>query len=424
MTDYPQELNQVIHRVNQLGSASESLFSRLYSGLRRKPSQEEPDPPAPQHGDDEVEEVTQLIEQNRFLSQALRRREADIERLNAILANLNDGIIMQDLDGQILLMNNAARKIIGQDEAFWEAELQRLLGSYSDRTTLEHEFVPLGETVRIEINKRTVGAHIAAVADAQGNRIGTMIVLHDSKTESVASRLKDQFISAISHELRTPMTAIKGASDILLSGSADAAINRRMLDTLTRNIDILDRMVIELLDISEISAGSFSLREDVVDLEELIWSVVHGMFPEIKRGRLDVQVMIRDQQRMHVPGDAQRLRWAFGHLLQNAIRYTESGGHIIVAAGVDEADDRMITLDVIDTGVGIRDKDMPHIFERFYRGEARTPAGKLLDPRGLGQGLFIAHAVITAHKGKLDVQTRVGEGSVFTVMLPRLIEDA
>jgi signal transduction histidine kinase len=183
-------------------------------------------------------------------------------------------------------------------------------------------------------------------------------------------------------------------------------------------------MVIELLDISEISAGSFSLREDVVDLEELVWSVVHGMFPEIKRGRLDVQVMIRDQQRMRVPGDAQRLRWAFGHLLQNAVRYTESGGHIIVAAGVDETDDRMITLDVIDTGVGIRDKDLAHIFERFYRGEARTPSGKLLDPRGLGQGLYIAQAVIAAHQGKLDVQTRVGEGSVFTIMLPRLIEDA
>jgi two-component system sensor histidine kinase ResE len=147
------------------------------------------------------------------------------------------------------------------------------------------------------------------------------------------------------------------------------------------------------------------------------------MFPEIKRGRLDVQVMVRDQHRMRVLGDAQRLHWAFGHLVQNAVRYTESGGHIIVAAGIDERDDRMITLDVIDTGVGIRDKDLPHIFDRFYRGEARTPSGKLLDPRGLGQGLYIAQAVISAHKGTVSVQTRLGEGSVFTVMLPRLIDE-
>jgi two-component system phosphate regulon sensor histidine kinase PhoR len=422
MTDYPQELNQVIHRVNLLGNASESLFSRLYSGLRRK-SPQGPDSPSPQDEDDEIEEVTQLIEHNRQLFQTLRTREVEIERLNAILANLNDGIIMQDLEGQILLINHAARAIIGQDEAFWEAELARILSGYSHRTTLEHEVVPLGDTVRIEINKRTIGAHVAAVADANGSRIGTMIVLHDSRSESLASRLKDQFISAISHELRTPMTAIKGASDILMSGTTDAAINHRMLDTLTRNIDILDRMVIELLDISEISAGSFTLREDVVDLEELIWSVVHGMFPEIKRGRLDVQVMVRDQHRMRVLGDAQRLHWAFGHLVQNAVRYTESGGHIIVAAGIDERDDRMITLDVIDTGVGIRDKDLPHIFDRFYRGEARTPSGKLLDPRGLGQGLYIAQAVISAHKGTVSVQTRLGEGSVFTVMLPRLIDE-
>jgi two-component system phosphate regulon sensor histidine kinase PhoR len=261
-----------------------------------------------------------------------------------------------------------------------------------------------------------VGAQVAAVADGQGNRLGTMIVLRDVTRDALAERLKDQFVTAISHELRTPMAVIKGMSDVIMGQPADRPPPRRMLETLSRNVDILDRMIVELLDIAEMSETAFSVRHDQLDLEELLWNVVNGMTPEVKRAKLDVSVMARDTDRLQVAGDDQRLRWALGHLLQNSIRYTESGGHIIITASL--TDDKHATIQVVDTGVGIAKKDLPHIFDRFYRGEPRTSSGKLLDPRGLGQGLFVARTVTESHGGYLSVKSEVGHGSIFTMVLP------
>ena len=111
-----------------------------------------------------------------------------------------------------------------------------------------------------------------------------------------------------------------------------------------------------------------------------------------------------------------RLRWSLGHLLQNSIRYTEGGGHILMTAS--RTDEDYIAIQVVDTGVGISDRDLPHVFERFYRGEPRTQTGRLLDPRGLGQGLFIAREVAEAHGGYLTVRSLQGQGSIFTLVLP------
>jgi signal transduction histidine kinase len=212
------------------------------------------------------------------------------------------------------------------------------------------------------------------------------------------------------------MAVIKGMSEVVLGQPEDARPNRRFLETIGRNVDILDRMIVELLDISEMSADAFSIRQDRLNVEDIIWNVVNGLTPELNRAKLDVGIMVKHAQQLHVIGDDQRLRWALGHLLQNSIRYTEPGGHIVITAR--QEDNQQFAIQVVDTGVGISDKDLPHIFERFYRGEPRTTSGKLLDPRGLGQGLFIARKVSEAHNGYLTVHSAAGTGSVFTMVLP------
>ncbi len=403
MTNNPREISGAINRVNSLGTATEKLFSRLYSGLRRRSSS-----PAPAAND--------LSNRNRQLQRALKRRDMEIERLNGILATIDEGIIMQDLDGRIILVNNAAKRLIGTRKDIWDSELGTLFSAYRDVTHVESELAPLGEPTRIQVNNMILGAQVAAVADSKGERLGTLIVLRDVTHDALSERLKNEFVTAISHELRTPMAVIKGMSDVIMNQPADRAPNRRFLETLSRNVDILDRMIVELLDISEMSAQAFSIRRDPVNLEELIWNVVNGMTPEVRRSQLDVAVMLRDVERLLVVGDDQRLRWALGHLLQNAIRYTEAAGHIIVMASGSDA--KRVTIQVVDTGVGISKKDLPHIFERFYRGEPRTASGKLLDPRGLGQGLFVARAVTEAHGGYLTVRSEPGQGSIFTMVLP------
>jgi signal transduction histidine kinase len=404
-----EDIGGMAQRVNHLGSSTERFFSRIYNSLNRRSRLK-----AAQ------EKAYAYLERNDQLKEVLEKRERELERLHGIIATIDEGIIMQDVDGRIVLINDAARDMLGSQKAFRDSELSALFDAYKDITHIGSELAPIGEPTRIQVNNHIIGATLAAVANSAGERIGTLIVLRDVTQEALGDRLKDSFATAISHELRTPMNVIKMSSEVLSAAPEDKPANRRMIEMIGRNVDILDRMIVELLDISEMSAGTFQIRQDEVDIETLIWSVIKGMMPEIKKAQLDVSVMARDTGKLKVIGDEQRLRWALGHLLQNSIRYTESNGHIFFTLALN--DEKNLALQVVDTGVGIAEKDLPHIFERFYRGEPRTSDGRLLDPRGLGQGLFVARTVAEAHGGYLSVQSTVGKGSVFTLVLPTTIE--
>ncbi|MFZ4813562.1 MAG: sensor histidine kinase [Phototrophicaceae bacterium] len=399
------EVEGVLQRIARLGSATEHFFSRLYRNLSRRSEQER-----------QLGVAHKLYKQRQQLKAILERREQELVRLHGIIASIDEGIILQNIEGRVELINDAAKQMLGNQRTFRESGLSALFENYKDVTHIDSELAPLGEPRRLEVNNRILGATLAAVADKDGNRIGTLVVLRDVTEAAIGERLKDQFTTAISHELRTPMNVVKMSSEVLRHTPEGQPANRRMLELIGRNVDILDRMIVELLDISEMTAGSFQIRQDVIELEPLIWDVIHGLMPEIKGSRLDVAVMARNVNQLTITGDYQRLRWALGHMLQNSIRYTEPDGHIIVTLSIDN---EQITLQVVDTGVGIAEKDLPHIFERFYRGEARTQAGRLLDPRGLGQGLFIARTVAEAHEGFLSVRSKTGEGSVFTMSLPK-----
>jgi two-component system phosphate regulon sensor histidine kinase PhoR len=398
----PAEIGDALKGVEQLGEATENFFSRLYSNIGRKQTQ--------------AVRARQLSDQSQQLEQMLRKRDVEIEQLHGILAAIDEGIIMQDIEGRLVFVNQAARDLMGSLKSFWQSDLGVMFSDYNALTRLDSEVVPLGEPRRVQVNSRILGAQLAGVADGDGNRLGTMIVLRDVTRDALTDRLKDQFITAISHELRTPMAVIKGMSEVILAQGEDGPPKRKLLETLSRNVDILDRMIVELLDISELTSGSFSIRKEILALEPLVWNVVRGIEPEARRSNHDIAVMVRDPERLTVVGDDPRLRWALGHLIQNSIRYTEPGGHIYVAATPSGTE--QVAVQVVDTGVGIADKDMPHIFERFYRGEPRNTNGRLLDPRGLGQGLFIARMVTEAHGGFLSVRSERGQGSIFTMTLP------
>ena len=415
-----QEISGIIKRINQLGFATERMFSRLYTGLTRKNQREErlQRERRRQQLQHKIDMASRVYEQNKSLKTRVKERAVEVDRLSGILSAIDEGIVMQDMEGRIVYMNTAAKEMLGTTKNFWNTQLGMLFESYRDVTHVNTEITPLSDPTRVQVNNRIVGAQMAAVADNEGERLGTMIVLRDVTKDALADRLKDHFVTAISHELKTPMTVIKGMSEVLISSPQDKPPNRRLLETLSRNVDILDRMVVELLDISEMGADTFSIRDDVVQIEPLIWSVVRGITPELKNKELDAAVMARDVNHLFVQGDDQRLRWALGHLLQNSAHYNEPGGNIMVAAALDEDNPEQVIIDVIDSGVGISPKDLPHVFERFYRGEPRTRGGKLLDPRGLGQGLFVARTVAESHGGYVTVRSEIGKGSCFTMVLP------
>lgn len=398
-SDKQQQARGMFGFIKTLGTATEHFFRRLYEREQEAA------------GDAAAAEQLQ-----QKLQAQVQSRETEIAHLTAVLESISEGVIMQDVDGRILLMNDAAYRLLGSQKAFWESDLARLFEQSLQVMNIQSEFEPVGDPVTVEINDRILAAQVAAVADRHNARLGTVIVLRDQTRAALAERLRDGFITQVSHELRTPLTAIKGMSDVLLSQPPERPPNRRFLEAISRNVDVLDRMIVELLDISEISGGTFEVRQEKLILDDLVWSVIRGLQPRWERAKLEVHVITVGMGRIRILGDNRRLRWALGHLLENSINYTLPGGQIVFRIGRVSQGRVMVRIE--DTGVGIREVDLPHIFNRFFRGEARTPDGKMIDPRGLGQGLFIARAVAETHGGYLAVDSKVGVGSVFSLALP------
>jgi len=406
-----EDARGILKRVHQLGLATEQLFSRLYGVLTHREQQEKLS---------HIEEVAAKIERrNRLLRQMVQARDVEVERLHQILSHISEGIILQDDEGHIIDINPAARALIGNQSRFWESELGRLFDSKRKLETNGTELAPLGEAERIEVNNRVLSAQIAAITSSEGQRIGTLMILRDVTRDTLAERLQNSFINQISHELVTPLAPMRVASEILLNAPEDQSPNRRMLEMIGRNIDILDRMVTEMLDMSAMTSGDFRIRHEPLLIEDLIWDVVESYNDDVKDHDLDVSVMLRDTHALSIAGDAKHLRWALSNLLRNAIQYNEPGEHVFVTAGVNRQNQQAVFIEVIDSGVGISKEDMPHIFDLFYRGEPRTRNGKRLDPRGLGQGLFVARTIAHAHDGFLVAESEIGQGSKFHMSLPR-----
>jgi len=405
------ETGNFLSLLQTVGNVTQMVFGRVYQGLGLKRRAENDSEPPLQPDDTR----SLLRAQNKALSGRVQATETLAARLKAVFANLSEGVIMQDTEGRIVLINSAAEVLLGSIKNFWESDMGRMFNQARQSGSGLAEMELIGAPLRVQVNSRIIGAQLAAVF-AEGDRLGTVIVLRDVTQEALADRLKDEFVTAISHELRTPLTAIKGMADILISQPGDRPPNRKFLEAIGRNAAILDRMIIELLDISEISSGSFAVHKARVALDELIFDVIKSQEARITKADLNVGVLVANRERIYAIGDDQRLRWALGHLLDNALNYTLKGGFITFRVGAVRGE--RVLVEVVDTGVGISERDLPHVFERFYRGEAQTPEGKLLDPRGLGQGLYVAKAVADAHSGYLAVESEPGTGSRFTLALP------
>jgi signal transduction histidine kinase len=355
---------------------------------------------------------------NRLLRRLLRQRAMRLERLEAILDAISEGIILQDLHGSVIEINSAAKDIIGTNRDLWNSELVKLFANFSHITQLSAELTPLDQPRRLIVANRPVNAQVVALADAHGQRIGTLIILQLDKPHDDVHRAKASLVEHISHELRTPLTPLRLASDMLLAAPEDAPPNRRMLELISRNVDILDRMVNEMIDIAAMSSGLLPMQLEVVLLEDLVMDLYDEYKDDIAEAGHEIQILFKDADRLIVQADPKYLRWALSNVLKNSIQYTEPQGHIYVRLGVLNGDKPHVFIDIEDTGVGISPEDQPQIFNLFFRGKPRSKTGKLIDPRGLGQGLYVARTVTEAHGGTLQFRSEVGRGSQFRFLLP------
>jgi len=334
--------------------------------------------------------------------------EAEAARIRAILSSIADGVIMRDMDGHAVMHNQAAREMVEEG-----SPLEKTLLAAIDAGKGKAE---AGLARRVDLGKRVVSARVAPVRTEDGEQVGEVIVIRDVTTETAAERLKDNFFNSISHELRTPLGAIKGYTDILLHGHdrlSESTRDRAMHNILNHTLT-LERMIRQLIDLSEMVGGSLYLQRIPIQIDQIVREAVFEWQPRF----LDAGVVAHYHDHsgpVTIHADARRLRWALDALLENVCQYSPDGGMLDVSL---EQEEGVVIVQIKDTGVGISTQDLPHIFSRFYRGTPLRKDGGEIDVRGTGQGLYIVKSVIEAHGGRVWVESEPGKGSTFSILLP------
>jgi len=224
------------------------------------------------------------------------------------------------------------------------------------------------------------------------------------------SRLKDEFLSIASHELRTPVTSIKGYTQLAktLIRENDLGTSEEYLDIALDQIDRMSRLILELLDVSRIETGRLEIRRDPILWPNFVRDVVHRHHTAVSDRRFHVNVP--DEKKI-VNGDRDRLEQVLGNLLENAVKYSPDGSEIFV--NVEDKGENIVT-SVSDRGIGIPPDELQQVFERFHRGRqvSSTNYG------GLGLGLYITKQIIERHAGSIWVESREGHGTTFYFTLP------
>lgn len=367
-----------------------------------------------------------IVEQAQRLGDALRAQQTQASEKAAILEGIADGVVVVNPRGEIILLNRAAEEILNAKSAHLVGRSLRSLGTHSpaeDRalvglSLLGDWFLRRWDDLldqvledQYEADGRVINVRLSVVQMA-GEILGAVAVFRDITREVEADRAKTEFVSTVSHELRTPMTSIKGYTDLLRMGAVGPLNDqqKRYLDIVKANVDRLNSLVADLLDISRIEAGRMSLEMEPLDITEVVEQVITSLSNRFAARRIALRQDISPGL-PPVQGDRKRLTQVLSNLLQNACQYTEPGGQAVVSV-YREGD--MIRTDVQDTGIGIAAQDQERIFERFFRADHPL----VEEVQGTGLGLSIVKSIVEMHKGRIWVQSKVGEGSTFSFVLP------
>lgn len=363
----------------------------------------------------------ELTNYSSILEQAVSEATAELvqamERVQAILDNSPDAILLVTRDGRIEAINPAFSRIFGYsrraahklspDELAVEEDAERF------KTAIQAA-LNAADTARVEFTARRqngetfdADAALASIPSLEGTS-GFVCSVRDISMMKDVERMKDSFISTAAHELRTPLTSILGFSEILLTRSVGETRRERYITTIYRQSAQLAQIIDEMLDISRLEAGrGLKMHLEPVDLVELLDDVIQPFTGASTRHSFELKL---EPDLPVVPGDPFRLAQVVRNLVSNAVKYSPEGGPIRIEAHTEKD---VVRISVEDKGMGIRPEQLEHIFEKFYRIEAPNTAIP-----GTGLGLSISELIVKAHGGEITVESEPGKGSIFAFTLP------
>jgi two-component system phosphate regulon sensor histidine kinase PhoR len=370
-----------------------------------------------------VEQNKSIRTENRQLRIETRLAESEKQQIEAIIYSISDAVIVTNRFDELILANAAAEELFGfQCSHALRESIEKIVADagfvqmiretrnhgrrHSQRKVVEHTCDCNGETKAFKVT-------LSAVATGNDEIAGVVAVMHDMTREREIAKMKSEFVSNVSHELKTPLSSIKAYIEMLMDGEVDEPETcKEFYEIIASETDRLHRLIENILNISQIESGVVKVVREPMSLTGVVKQAVDVAMPQ---ARLKHQRIEADLPPMYyqVEADHDMIYQAVLNLVSNAVKYTPENGAIKVNLSVDERRNVAIC-EVADTGVGIPEEALPNIFEKFYRVGKNSELAK-----GTGLGLtLVKHIVESVHHGQVSVQSEEGKGSRFSFELP------
>ncbi len=355
-----------------------------------------------------------MSERNKFISER--------NKLELVLMSIADGVVVCDRENKVQIINAAAAQL-------FDKEARELLGKPlvfctegPDSPQICHVIQAFTDTVspgsqesvvqQIHLGERTVRLHIAPLA-LNKEFLGSVMIMQDITRQAELERMKNEFISNVSHELRTPITSIKSYVDTLCNHGEklDEETSREFLHIIDNEADRLMYLVNEVLEMSRLDEGDRELDMEPQDVRHAVEYALRAVSLMARDRQIEVQLEAEDSLPL-VNMNEESIERCVINFMTNAIKYTPAGGQIAIKVKHEPASNE-VRIDVSDNGIGIPEDCLPHIFDRFFRVEAKVHTVK-----GTGLGLTIVQKIIEKHGGRVSVVSALGHGSTFSFFLP------
>jgi signal transduction histidine kinase len=335
--------------------------------------------------------------------------EAENARVRAILNSTRDGLIVRNVAGEVTLINPAAEAMLTLEGTLDSALLMQLRAAEIGTTANQ----------RMTVGERTLSVNAAPVVGEDGQPFGEVMVLRDITLEAIAERTKENFLNQVGHEFRTPLTSLKGYTDILRQAwdRLPGERRKRIVDNIYDQTGALTEMVNDLIDLTELQSSELNLTRRPVGLGGLVADVLDNWRPDFEHAGIDTHM--EGQDAIRVQADPERLHRLLDYIIANSVHYSPNGGTLTVTLWQSE---QQAHIRIRDEGVGIRPTELPHVFDRFFRGQPTAANGRSVDVRGMGAGLYLAKLIVEAHNGTISIDSVYQQGTVVTITLP-LSED-
>lgn len=351
----------------------------------------------------------------RELNNNIHALNQEKEQLARILGSMADGVITLNKYGKVVLANPPAERFIQS----WSYDQGQMYQEEKLPYTIRHLFEQVvsfekEQTTELEVQGRSWKILMTPLYDENQIR-GAVAVFRDMTEERRHDKLRKDFIANVSHELRTPISMLQGYSEAIIDDVAQSDEEKKEMAKIIYDESVrIGRLVNELLDLARMEAGHVELHVETIELKAFVTKVVRK-FQGLAREQ-NILLSLDAKIDELVTFDPDRIEQVLTNLLHNAIRHTSENGEVVLKV---RSFDEGTKFDVLDTGSGIPDEDLPFVFERFYKADKARTRSK----GGTGLGLAIAKNIVEAHNGDISVQSKLNEGTEFTFFIPRNVTE-